>query len=233
MKPVNLRMGLLRLSALFLIPWSAYWSWVYIDSGQQARYSQSYVREAYDKKLEWRDDSPNAAFWLKESDAAVLDRDKSFERQSNARNYGTWGFGIFLLVVWGGYWVARGFMVPKTSFANSGGQAELGGAQTLPPRPRFSLLRPANKAGDTSSSFDSSALRKKVFAAATVATFAEFFIRSVVSGGKDKGTNVLVFLAIALLSWAVGKVFKTQSTPVYLCWIGSAAFLIVSLLRYV
>jgi hypothetical protein len=81
--------------------------------------------------------------------------------------------------------------------------------------------------------FDGKRLRTTLYWGVTLATLAEFFLRSVLSGGEDRGTNVLVFVAIGGAAWLIGRLYRSESAAVWTFGLMSLGFLVLLLSRFV
>lgn len=245
MRPItpNISRGLIRLSMLFLVSWSVYWAWNYFDASEKAKDLQEAIEFASDRQIE-NDSAGNRAgrdFWYGLVKEHLDSRDEEWRRQENAQEVGLWGGGLFLLLVWGGYWTYLGF----SSEARRGISWKLAGwwpvknaqSERTPTAQLQEIDTQSSPETDLRmmdpSAFDGKRLRKTLYWGVTLVTLAEFFLRSVLSGGEDRGTNVVIFLAIGVMAWLVGRLTRSETAAAWIFGILSLGFLGLSLSRFV
>lgn len=83
-----------------------------------------------------------------------------------------------------------------------------------------------------SGAFDGKRMRTTLYWGVTLATGAEFVLRSALSGGEDRGTNVLIIALIGVVAWLMGRQRRSEKAGAWLFGIVSIGFLGLSLSRY-
>ena len=232
---LNIRKGLVRLSFIFLIPWAGYWGWTYYDAKKSAAVDQAWAHESFNLSVAREDIPALKQMWISESEDAVQSRDDELIRQARAAEIGPWGALIFLVAIWGTYWVWRGFKASPVASVSSRAEAVC----TPPGKEQQNTCdvlaiapQEENASLQHSQVFDGVLLKKHLMAGITATTLSEIFARSVFSGGGAKGTNVLVFLTIAGIAWIIGRLSKSVKIGVWFFWIIALTFFGFSLLRF-